>query len=90
MLTQLALAGILRKVAGVVFGQCTRCTTGVAGYSGFTLAQVLHQHIAGLGVPAFSGANIGHVADQLSIPVGVRARDRRRRRSIRILEPAVA
>jgi muramoyltetrapeptide carboxypeptidase len=90
MLTQLALAGILGKVAGLVFGQCTRCSTGIADYQGFTIPQVLQQHLAPLGVPAFSGANIGHISDQLSIPVGVRAEIDADAGSIRILEPAVA
>ncbi|MDB5662713.1 MAG: ldcA, partial [Sphingomonas bacterium] len=49
-----------------------------------------HQHLAPLGVPAFSGANIGHIGDQLSIPVGVRAEIDAGQGSIRILEPAVA
>jgi muramoyltetrapeptide carboxypeptidase len=89
MLTQLALAGVLGKVAGVVFGQCTRCSIGVPDYQGFTIPQVLQQHLASLGVPAFSGANIGHISDQLSIPVGVRAEIDAGDGSIRMLEPAV-
>jgi muramoyltetrapeptide carboxypeptidase len=90
MLTQLALAGILGKAAGIVFGQCTRCTAGIAGYSGFTVPQILEQHLAPLGVPAFQGANIGHVANQLAIPVGVRAEIDAAAGTIKILEPAVA
>jgi len=90
MLTQLALAGILGKVAGIVFGQCTRCSIGVADYQGFTLPQVLEQHFAPLAVPVFSGANIGHISGQLSLPVGVRAEIDASQGSIRILEPAVA
>lgn len=88
MLSQLALAGILGRVAGVVFGQCTRCTAGVADYSGFTVPQLLEQYLAPLGVPAFGGANIGHVANQLSLPVGVGAEIDADSGSIRILEPA--
>lgn len=90
MLTQLALAGILRRAAGIIFGQCTRCTTNIPKYSGFTIPQLLQQHFAPLGVPAFSGANIGHVGNQLCIPVGVRAEIDAAEGSIRILEPAVA
>lgn len=90
MLTQLALSGILGQAAGVVFGQCTRCTTGIAGYSGFTIPQLLHHHLAPLGVPAFYGANIGHIANQLSIPVGVQAEIDASAGTIRILEPATA
>ena len=90
MLSQLALAGILRQVAGVVFGQCTRCTAGVPDYGGFTVPQVLEQHLAPLGVPAFGGANFGHVGNQLSLPVGISAEIDANSGTIRILEPAAA
>ncbi|MDT9600525.1 S66 peptidase family protein [Sphingosinicella rhizophila] len=90
MMTQLGQAGILGKVAGIVFGQCTRCAIGIPDYSGFTVPQLLHQHLAPLGVPVFHGANIGHVSNQLSLPVGVRAEIDAEAGTIRILEPAVA
>jgi muramoyltetrapeptide carboxypeptidase len=90
MLTQLALAGILGRVAGVVFGQCTDCRATGTSYGGFTLSQVLQQHLAPLGVPAFQGATIGHVANQFSLPVGARAEIDAEAGTIRILEPAVA
>jgi muramoyltetrapeptide carboxypeptidase len=90
MMSQLALSGILRKVAGVVFGQCTRCTTGVMGYLGFTVPQILEQYLRPLGIPAFYGANIGHVANQLSLPVGARVRIDADLGTIRILEPVVS
>ena len=90
MLTQLALAGILRRVAGVIFGQCTDCGASTPSYGGFTLSQVLKQHFEPLGVPAFQGALIGHVANQFSIPVGIRAEMDAEAGTIRILEPAVA
>lgn len=89
MLSQLELAGILGKVAGVIFGQCTRCTAGVPDYSGFTVPQLLEQYFAPLGVPAFGGANIGHVANQLSIPVGLEVEIDAGIGTIRVLEPAV-
>lgn len=90
MLTQLALGGVLGRVAGVVFGQCTDCRSGAPSYGGFTLSQVLSQHLEPLGVPAFEGALIGHVADQYSMPVGTRAQIDAAAGTIRILEPAVA
>lgn len=89
MLTQLGQAGILKRVAGIVFGQCTRCATEDADYAGFTLPQVLTQHIAPLGIPAFHGANIGHVANQLSLPSGTSVEIDAEAGSIRILEPMV-
>ena len=90
MMTQLALAGILRKLSGVVFGQCTDCTAGVPDYIGFSVPQVLYQHLAPIGIPAFAGANIGHVGNQLSMPVGVQAKIDAGAGTIRILEPVVA
>ena len=90
MLNQLALAGILRKVAGVIFGQCSRCTADVPGYIGFTIPQLLDHYLAPLGIPAFQGANIGHVANQLCLPVGARVEIDADTGSIRLLEPVVA
>ena len=89
MMSQLALGGILGKVAGVAFGQCTNCTNPGDGYGNFTVYEVLDQHLAKLGVPAFQGAQIGHIAGQLSIPVGVEAEIDAEAGTIRMLEPVV-
>jgi muramoyltetrapeptide carboxypeptidase len=89
MLTQLSLAGVLRSVAGVVFGQCTNCRATGPSYGGFTLAEVLKQHLEPLGVPAYQGALFGHIDNQFSLPVGVRAEIDATAGTIRILEPAV-
>ncbi|MDI1294754.1 MAG: LD-carboxypeptidase, partial [bacterium] len=85
-----ALAGVLGKVAGIVFGQCTDCGAKGPSYGGFTVAQVLQQHLASLGVPAFAGALFGHVANQFSLPVGVRAEIDADAGTIRLLEAAVS
>ena len=90
MLTQLALGGVLGRLAGVVFGQCTDCGPSGASYGGFTLSEVLQQHLAPLGIPAFQGAPFGHVANQISLPVGVRAEMDADAGTIRLLEPAVS
>jgi len=90
MLTQLSLAGILGRVAGVVFGQCTDCVADGVSYGGFTLSEVLQQHLGPLGVSAFQGALFGHVANQFSLPEGCRAEIDADAGTIRLLEPAVA
>lgn len=90
MLTQLALGGVLGRLAGVVFGQCTDCGASGPSYGGFTLSEVLQQHFAPLGIPAFQGAQFGHVANQFSLPVGVRAEMDADAGTIRLLEPAVS
>jgi muramoyltetrapeptide carboxypeptidase len=91
MLTQLELAGILGRVAGVVFGQCTDCVArNSSSIGGFTLSEILDQHLTPLGVPAFQGALFGHIENQFSIPVGVRAEIDAAAGTIRMLEPVVA
>jgi muramoyltetrapeptide carboxypeptidase len=89
MLTQLGQAGILRRLAGIVFGQCTNCRAE-GGSSGFTLGDVLRQHLEPLGIPAYSGAMFGHVDDQFSLPVGCRAEIDADAGTIRLLESPVA
>lgn len=90
MLVQLAQAGILKRVAGVIFGQCTNCRNPVPGYTGFTVDQVIEQHLAPLGVPVFQGAQIGHIAAQISLPVGAQVEIDADVGSIRVLAPVVA
>jgi muramoyltetrapeptide carboxypeptidase len=72
MLTQLKLAGILDNLAGFVFGQCTNCSPGET-YGSLTLGQILDDHIKPLGIPAWSGAWIGHVEPLWTLPIGGRA-----------------
>jgi muramoyltetrapeptide carboxypeptidase len=90
MLTQLALSGILSSVAGVVFGQCTNCRASGPAVSGFTLSEVLQHHLEPLGVPVFQGALFGHVENQFSLPMGIRAEIDADTGTIRMLEPAVS
>jgi muramoyltetrapeptide carboxypeptidase len=70
MLTQMALAGILRKVGGVVFGYCTDCKPGDS-YGSLTINDVLTDHLVPLGVPCLQGAMIGHIDRQFTLPVGL-------------------
>ena len=70
MLTQLKLAGVLDRLAGFVFGQCTNCGPS-GGYGALTLEQVLTDHIAPLGIPAWWNAAIGHVEPILTLPMGI-------------------
>jgi muramoyltetrapeptide carboxypeptidase len=88
MLTQLALAGVLGSIRGFVFGRCTSCDPQ-ADYGSLTLEQVLADHVAPLGIPAWSGAMIGHVTDQWTLPVGAEVEIDAARGTIRLLEPAV-
>lgn len=88
MLTQLALAGILRHVRAVIWGRCTRCTPG-EGFGSLTIGDLLRDHIAPLGVPAWEGAQIGHISRQFIMPLGVEAEVDAGTGTIRLLTPAV-
>ncbi|MDG5751934.1 LD-carboxypeptidase [Qipengyuania sp. XHP0211] len=90
MLQQLRLAGILGKLSGIVFGQCTRCEPETQEQSGFTLDDILDHHLGALGIPAFTGANTGHVTNQLAMPHGAEVELDADSRTLRLVEPVVA
>lgn len=71
MMSQLALSGALGKIKGFIFGQCTDCEASNPERS-LTLEQIFHDHIHPLGIPAFTGAMIGHIDEQFIVPVGAR------------------
>ncbi|MGF1515592.1 MAG: LD-carboxypeptidase [Elainellaceae cyanobacterium] len=87
MITQLKLAGVLDSLAGFIFGQCTRCS---AEGDSLTLEQVLQDHIQPLGIPAWSGALIGHVEPILTLPLGIEVAIDAEQGVIQMLQPAVA
>lgn len=88
MMTQLKLAGVLDKIAGCVFGKCTKCGPG-EGLGSLTLDEVLNDHLKPLNIPAWHGAMIGHIDNKFTIPVGIRAEIDASRGTITMLEPAV-
>ena len=88
MLTQLKLAGVLQQARAVVFGTCEDCHPG-QGYGSLTLEDILVDHLAPLGVPAWHGAMIGHIERQFTVPIGIEAEVDAAKGAIRLLEPAV-
>lgn len=89
MFAQLKLAGVLDGLAGIVFGQCTECASTDPDYRGFTVDEVIDQYLSPLGIPAFTGANIGHVRNQLCLPSGAPVEIDGDARTLRLLEPIV-
>jgi len=88
MFCQLKLAGILSVIKGFVFGKCTGCGPS-GGYGSLTLEQVLRDYIEPLRIPAYSGAMIGHIADQFILPVGIRVRIDADKGLLQVLQPAL-
>lgn len=90
MMTQLQLGGVLEKISGFIFGKCTECDPGgSSGYGSLTLEEVIDHYIKPLEIPAFSGAMIGHISDNVTIPNGVRAEMNAEKGTFRLLSPAV-
>ena len=89
MLQQLSLAGVLDRLDGIIFGQCTRCDPPGEEGLGFQLDEILDHHLAPLAIPAVSGANIGHVGNQISLPVGAEIELDADARTIRVAKAIV-
>jgi muramoyltetrapeptide carboxypeptidase len=68
MLGQLKNAGVLGQISGFVFGTCHHCKSEARG--SFSLEEILERYIKPLGIPAYSGAMIGHQEDTYTVPIG--------------------
>ena len=89
MLTQMQQAGLLGTAAGAMLGIFQRCEP-TDGDPSLTLQEVLREHFASGRKPAGYGYSFGHVAHQITLPVGVRARLDTRAQTLTLLEPAVS
>lgn len=89
MLAHLRAAGVLSRLAGVAIGRFTKLkrhnTDGALGFD-----EVLCHYLLPLGVPAVVGLPFGHIDEQWTLPLGVRARLDAGQATLEILEPAVA
>ena len=88
MLTQLKLAGVFNQISGLVLGNFRKCDPEEPERS-FTLEEVFEQHFSDAGFPVFYGAQIGHVRNKFTIPVGVRVKMNADRGTIELLESGV-
>lgn len=89
MLTHLKLAGLLSKIKGFIWGQCSECEPDSAGFGSLTIEEILDDHIRPLGVPTYRGAMIGHIDRQFTVPEGGLAEMDADAGTFRLLEPAV-
>jgi muramoyltetrapeptide carboxypeptidase len=84
---QIASAGLLKRVRGIVLGELEGCTP--AGGGRHSARRVLERAVSALGVPALSGAAFGHGRRNLALPIGVRARLDAGAGTVTLLESAV-
>lgn len=73
MLARLRLAGVLERLAGLVFGMFTGADVP-PGRPTFSVDEVLAQYAPHVGGPVATGLVYGHVPRKSTLPVGVRAR----------------
>lgn len=91
MLTQLELAGLLRAGAGLLGGVFENCEAPPdPNGPRMPLAQAIDTRFGAAGRPAVYGYSFGHVRDQMTLPLGVRARLDTADESLTLLEPAVS
>ena len=90
MLTQLKLAGILARISGFVFGTCSECGPGAPAFGALTLEEIFADHIRPLGIPAWSGAMIGHGMPQWTLAEGIEVEADADAGTIQMLEAGVA
>ena len=87
-MTQLDLAGGFRNAAALVVGICENCGPEHEDVS-LTLERTLGLHLHPLTIPAVTGYSIGHIRNQCTLPIGVRARIDTHAQTIELLEAAV-
>ena len=71
MLTQLRLAGMFDRCAGVVLGGFTDCTVEYENYA-LVLEDIIRDIIVPAGKPVLANMSIGHTASKITVPLGVR------------------
>lgn len=89
LLSQLRLMGVLKQLAGVVVGQFTDMKRGAGDGGALAFDEVLFSYLARLKIPVAYGFPFGHVDDQWTLPLGVRARLDADQGTLTLLEPAV-
>ena len=88
MLVQLGQAGVLGRVAAVVFGALRAPAGSEAEHR--LISECIAEQAARLDCPVLSGIEVGHGSANFTIPFGVRARVDTAARTLGFLEPAVA
>jgi muramoyltetrapeptide carboxypeptidase len=88
MLVQLRQAGVFERVAGVVFG-AIRPVEGSEQERG-RIAEFVAEETEGVSCPVLFGIEAGHGTENLTLPLGVRAKIESSRRRLVISEPAVS
>jgi len=88
-MTQLDLSVGFAKAAALMIGICEDCGPEHEEIS-LTLDQTFDLHLQPLAIPAVTGYSIGHIRNQFTIPMGIRATLDTQRQTVTLLAPAVS
>lgn len=78
----------LRLAAGVMLGVFSKVRAR-DGDASLTLGEVIDEQLGNLPIPTVYGYSFGHIAHQITLPIGVRARLNTAEQTLTLLEPAV-
>ncbi len=88
MMTQLNLSQGFKTTAALMLGVFEKCEAP-ENESSLTLNETIDSHLDRLRVPAVQGFSIGHIAHQMTLPVGLKARLDTFSQTLTLLENAV-
>ena len=88
MLTQLMQSCRLDKAAAIILGVFVDCEAKPDAAS-LSLSETLKDRLYGLGIPVIYGLSFGHIANQFTLPIGIKARIDTASRQLTLLEKAV-
>jgi muramoyltetrapeptide carboxypeptidase len=89
LFTQLARAGLLERIGGLILGDIFSTREGVRARRQVE-ADIVQEQIRELGVPTVIGFPVGHSQSMTTLPLGVRSRLDASARTVELLEPATA
>jgi muramoyltetrapeptide carboxypeptidase len=72
MLTHWRLCGALKHLVGIAIGRFSHCDPP-AGYNSLSIAEVLRDRLADLGIPIVADLPFGHDGENATLPVGLAA-----------------
>lgn len=92
MLTQLTQSGNLKKAEAVALGVFSGCDIDPNDENAdksFRLKEVLEDRLSELGIPVIYGLSFGHIDNNATIPIGIKAKLNVEKQTLKIMENAV-
>lgn len=88
MITQMILAGKFNHVKGIILGVFLNCEAK-KGDDSLTLAEMLRDRFKNFNIPIVYGMSFGHISNQFTLPLGIKAKLNTANKTITLLESAV-